>query len=127
MTINRIWPPPGDDPPHDDPLLYNDGYDPHPRAVNYCHRDGPMLTPYHETIITTEAFLLTSIGGETKLERAAVDIALALIQTEAMVLSELLANPEVQIELGKAAAKIASTVLATAGNIQRPVPGDQGK
>ena len=121
--MNRIWPPESDD----EPPAFDDGYGSKERPVNYRHFPGPMLVPYHETIVGVDQILQISIGGETKLERAAVDVALALIQTEAVVLTDLLKDARLQVALGKAAVGIASSVLRTDAHVETRKPGDPGR
>lgn len=116
MTFNRIWP--REPPPYDD--------DSKSMPVSYAHTPGPLMEPYQQAIITQDGIQLTSIGGQTKLEAAAVDVAVALIHAEAVTLGDLLKDPALQVGLGKAAVKIASSVLETTAAIQTRA-GDQGK
>ena len=109
----------------DEPPPYNDG----PKQLPLLNRQmvGPLMAPHHETVVTEDAILLVSIGGQTKLEAAAVDLAVALIHTEALNLTDLFKDPGLQLGLGQAAVKIASAVLASAENTQTRPAGDQGR
>lgn len=119
MTYNRVF-------RNDEPPPYEDG--PKELPVQYRHRHGPMLNPYHETIVTENEIVLASIGGQTKLEAAAVDVLVALIgRANPETVNKLVKDPRLQVGLGKAAATIASSVLTTAEGIETREPGDQGR
>jgi hypothetical protein len=119
MMVNRIF-------PDDERPPYDDGPD-KPISVVYKHADGPMTTPYHETIVLGDHVIMASVGGHTKLEAAAVEITIALIHAEAVPLADLLKDPGLQIGLGQAATKIALSVFDTTDMVQTRKPGGQRK